>query len=271
MKKHLFLTALLFSASASFAQITPSGDSYGPLNAANFGGTGIPNQDVVQTTVNGVTLGLTATQRFSNPVVTDNNAGTFFAAAGIDTNPPSPADPYARWNFDFYIGHVVQPGGTTTDMTGVAAYNYKLFYDFDPAVGNAQATHGSISFVGALLSNSQTISFGGVSVANPNYSQGSLNLGMNFLQSGSVISGTPIVSAPSGIFNPNALGQYSFKLTAYTQTGSLFGGNLNLYGTEQFSTSMVVSAIPEPGEWAMMLAGLGVVSMIARRRRKVTA
>ena len=28
-----------------------------------------------------------------------------------------------------------------------------------------------------------------------------------------------------------------------------------------------VSAVPEPGEWAMMLAGLGVVSAIARKRK----
>jgi hypothetical protein len=33
-------------------------------------------------------------------------------------------------------------------------------------------------------------------------------------------------------------------------------------------TQDVVAAIPEPGEWAMMLAGLSVVSVIARRRKK---
>ncbi len=33
--------------------------------------------------------------------------------------------------------------------------------------------------------------------------------------------------------------------------------------------NIAVQAIPEPGEWAMMLAGLGVVSMIARRRKNL--
>jgi hypothetical protein len=31
--------------------------------------------------------------------------------------------------------------------------------------------------------------------------------------------------------------------------------------------NLAIAAVPEPGEWAMMLAGLGVVSLIARRRK----
>jgi PEP-CTERM motif len=33
-------------------------------------------------------------------------------------------------------------------------------------------------------------------------------------------------------------------------------------------TQDAVAAVPEPGEWAMMLAGLSVVGLIARRRKK---
>jgi hypothetical protein len=32
--------------------------------------------------------------------------------------------------------------------------------------------------------------------------------------------------------------------------------------------SLVAQPVPEPGEWAMMLAGLGLVGAVARRRSR---
>jgi hypothetical protein len=58
----------------------------------------------------------------------------------------------------------------------------------------------------------------------------------------------------------------SISISFESLTGNTVGGgtidNIRL-------TQDVVSAVPEPGEWAMMLAGLGVVSAIAKRRKKV--
>jgi hypothetical protein len=49
------------------------------------------------------------------------------------------------------------------------------------------------------------------------------------------------------------------------------GGSFNqvVFGTGKIAMEVdnITSAVPEPGEWAMMIAGLGVVSLIARRRK----
>jgi hypothetical protein len=52
----------------------------------------------------------------------------------------------------------------------------------------------------------------------------------------------------------------AFNQVRFTTSNSAFE-------MDNFSLQMV-SAVPEPGEWAMMVAGLGVVSLIARRRKK---
>jgi hypothetical protein len=252
MKRFLKVSAgLLFSTVTAFATaqaILPDASGFGALSGATFGGSGIPNGAVAQTTQGGVTLGLTATPRFSNPAVTNDGAGSFAALAGADPSYSGAGAPYAKWNFNFYIGNSGQ-------ADNIANYNYRLFYDFNPAAGNAQSTHGYISLLGVVAT-----------VADP--VQNSYNLGMDFLATTNALTGvTAPTGAGLGTFDPSAVGEYSFKLAAYTSTGSIFAGNFNAYGTEAFNTSMVVSAVPEPGEWAMMLAGLGVVSAIARRRR----
>jgi hypothetical protein len=138
------LPVALAAAPLQAQSFTPTG-SFGSLPQANFGGSGIPNNAVMRNTYGGVTLGLTATQRFSAPAVTNNAAGTYYAYAGAG----SPTT-YGLWNFDFFIG------GQNTGN-----YTYALYYDFDPAANTLVSNHGKIML--------------------PAGSQNSWNLGMFFL------------------------------------------------------------------------------------------
>ena len=113
---------LVTVSTVSAITITPTGTTFGSLPAATFGGSGIPNDSVEITTIGNLTLGLTATQRFANPAVTNDGAGTFFAGAGGDTLNGAPA--YGQWNFDFYIKGLGQ------------SQFVKLYYDNNAAVGN---------------------------------------------------------------------------------------------------------------------------------------
>lgn len=206
-----------------------------------FGGSGIPNHAVMVNTNQqnlGVTLGLTAHQRYGNPAVTNDGSGTFFALAGIDDNPPSPANPYARWNFGFYIGG-----------QNAANYNYELRFDFDPAGSNGG------------LGRTWLIPLFGV----PTFPvENSWNLGMDFLE-GAIIP--PVLGPSYSSFDPEAEGTYSFSLVAYNKADPLGTG----FGSEAARVGMNVvvssSVVPEPSTYVLMAAGLAGLGMIARRRR----
>ena len=74
--------------------------------------------------------------------------------------------------------------------------------------------------------------------------------------------GTAVVGSGNAFdgfsFSNLAAGKYSLTLAGKT-TGS----------SGQFNGDVFVAAVPEPGEWAMMLAGLGLLGVIARRRTRV--
>jgi hypothetical protein len=173
--------ALLSSVSlTAMATQTPVFQTFGPL-AATFGGSGIPNGAVAQTSVgsNGV-LGLTATQRFANPVVTNDGAGRFFAAVGTDqTNATSISGQYARWNVGFYIDNGTQTG-----------ISYQLFLDVDPTAGEDFKSFGPQSVTGVA--------------------QDSWNLGFNSFETALAYS-----------FDPTLDGEYTFLLTAVGAAGEL--------------------------------------------------
>jgi len=225
MKFSLPLSALvgLFVTSAAMAApITPTYNTFGPLAGATFGGTGIPNNPVAITTVGGLTLGLAASQRFVGPNLGHDGAGTYTAPAGVSQAAPSPADPYAMWNFNIYIGGVVN------------GLSFRIFYDFDPTVGNDESTHGTIDIASTSL------------LSNP--SQASWNLGMNFLAAAATG-----ITPPAGVFDPNRTGQYTFALVAYTTGGPEIG------------RSAIAVNVPEPG--TMALVGLALLGIAATRRR----
>jgi PEP-CTERM motif len=229
----------LMAGATQAAPVTPSFDVFGSLPAATFGGSGIPNDAVAITTIisgnDTITLGLTATQRFFNPALGNDGAGTFSAGAGANFGlPPSTSTNLgATWNFNYYID--IQGGGTIAD------YNIELLYDFDPGAATDEASLGSIDF--------NVAGAGGLSLL-----QDSQNLLFAFLGGVPVIPG---ITPPGGAFDPFAAGEYSFAL----RVGAIGGGQLG-----QSAINVNVVAVPEPGTIAIF--GLGLVALGLIRRRK---
>lgn len=228
------------AAFAGQAQATPSFESFGSLPAFDTG-DGIPNDAfAISTATSGdttITLGLSATQRFANPALTNDGAGTFFAGAGSNFGIPSnPSDQSsssilgATWNFNFFVG---LEGGTLTSSN----FEILLTYDTDPADGN-----GGVGVINL-----------GLAAPGVTEIQGSQNLLFGFL----AVDFPPILDAPDLAFNPNIAGTYEFTLSiAPLQSQPLASVAID-----------VVVETPEPG--ALALFGLGLLGYgLVRRRRK---
>jgi hypothetical protein len=236
------LTSLFLSIAATGANAAPLYDTFGPLDDATFGGTGIPNDEVAISSQfsNGaslITVAMSATQRYGNPALTNDGAGTYFAGAGSNTGPGSPPGTVegALWNFNYYINIV-------SDTETLADYAITLFYDFDPAFDNGPAGLGTINVTNAILASTTPLT---------KKVEGSQNLMFSFLASDL----TGLIDAPAyPSFNPNALGEYNFGIQV-SQDG---------WGVE--NVRMDVQVVPVPA--AAWLFGSGLIGLVGIARRK---
>lgn len=231
MKNLLAATLALGGAVSTLAvPITPTADAFGPLPIANFGGSGIPNSDVATSFAfdgpNSIMLGLTAHQRYSNPALTSDGAGTFTATAGANYGDPlNPAGPGpssflgATWNFGFYA-----------NLSGLQSannpYTVTLLVDVDPAADTDESAH---------LSFNIPLSFG-------SEYQDSQNL----------------LFFPGSGFNPNVSGEYTFALIAKS------GGNELNRAAIKVNVTGGSQNVPDAGSTAMLL-GIGMTSLAGLR------
>jgi len=221
------------------AHSIPMFDDFDGLPQASFSGSGIPNNSVAITIVNSgqntITLGLAATQRFSNPALGNDNNGTYFATTGSNFGGNNQSsNEGALWNFSFFME--IEGGGTFAD------FDFKVLYDFDPASNTPDSDLGIIDL-------------------NPFFNQDNLiqdsqNLLFSFLAIDSLF-----IDAPSGAFNPNVAGEYSFALIAS-----------NLPGFDEFegrsAIDINVSAVPVPAALPLFGTGLAIMGFVGWRRRK---
>lgn len=240
MKKTVWgfvIACLLVAGGASATPITPTYDSFGSLPAATFGGSGIPNDAVaISTWTDGtvtITLGLTATERYANPPVTDDGAGTYTALAGSDAG-------NAMWNFNYYINIV---GGQFDD------FQFELLYDFDPAAGTDSTDLGVLDFNAGIVALYGAPALGLVSNV-----QDSQNLAFGFLDTTSAVIDDPTY----GPFSPTAYGEYSFALNVYDGATLL----------DTVAINVNTAPVPEPATMTVLGMGLGALALSRMRKRR---
>lgn len=76
-------------------------------------------------------------------------------------------------------------------------------------------------------------------------------------------TGNNLYGSPLGDYHPMsnllAVGDYSLRVA---------GTGVGLNGAGMYTWTAVAQPVPEPGEWAMLLAGFGLIGAAARRRRQ---
>lgn len=145
------------------------------------------------------------------------------------------------------------------------------------ATGNSNAVTAGSLFSQSLASGSLTLISGGTNLLSFNFSGGELfgQLGGNAPTLSVSIPGNVFSNVTSDLFDFTELDLtgFSISMSDASPNISLTGGRLSNFtaaGTGTFSAddNGGPGGVPEPGTWAMMLAGFGLVGLARRRSNR---
>ena len=172
----------------------------------------------------------------------------------------------------------LQPWGGYTYGAGFAS----VLPGWNVNFGNVDIVPASFSFLQSAASGSNFLDLngftsGGISQTLATVAGQQYNLNFKYSGNGAAaalmllnpvgptpLTGQTFLSAAGG--NPVAWLDGAFTFTALSNTTLLSFNSLNTGTGGLLLDSVSVTAVPEPGTYALMLAGLGVVGWLARRR-----
>lgn len=149
------------------------------------------------------------------------------------------------------------PGDLTKSVfVGAGAFTDLFFFDVDK-IGGGSTSVASPIYVSFAPTNAPTVLNLGSTTVSLFSQVGTLLASQTGTGASSFTFNTTLPSLAPLAGNPDA---YFWVQVAGTATGDVGG----VY-------SVSISPVPEPHEWAMLLAGLGMLGVAARRRRSLSA
>ena len=207
---------------------------------------------------------------FSATALADNG----FANGGFETAASDPSQFAAGWlaaptGFPAMLSNVAHTGEHSALLTVPTGFGGSTLFQDSVAHG------GLAALTAANVGDTPILSFwamGDVSTT------GNILFSLNY-QGASGILGSSGNQFFQGSINPNTWTLISFQAAAIpagttsvfleinTAVGPLLDGRPNAVYVDDIQLSLATAAVPEPGSYALLIAGLAAVGMVVRRRR----